>query len=412
MKTLSFQTALFITSFFIFQLVFSKNQTTVSGIIFDSITGKSLPYVNICLYSKNMGTVSNNDGYFIFKFPEMFLNDTLIISHIGYRTYSKRLCEFSNIMNVIELEPEPIELSEVVIIPVTGLEIVKEAIQQLPDNNIQLPYLMTGFYRELIREKQDLHKYAEGVINIYREQGNKDLIKLIKGRKRENLKAFAVHKKADPTLGGPISCFYKDITNYDREFFTEDNFKFYDYSIERIAMFNNKPTYIVSFDKKPNAKKGLYRGKLYIDRDSKALVKAEYEYNEFGLKKSQPDPVQRSLARLFVGIIFESAGSSAEIDYVELEGQWYLKSIRYTIIDKLTRKNKVYLYTTEKDLVISKITTEKIVAFEENELLDPRKEFSIQIGEYDEAFWTDFNILKATDTQKSFINNMGIEESE
>jgi hypothetical protein len=394
------------------QTTFSQDRITVSGIIFDAVTNKPLPYVNINLPGKNMGSVSNNDGYFIFRCPQAFLNDSLIISHIGYRSYSRTIRELAGTVNIIELEPQPIEFAKVVVLPVTGLDIVKEAIRQLPNNCQQDPFIMTGFYRELIREKQDLHKYAEGVISIYREMGNRDLIKLIKGRNRENLKAFAVHKKADPTLGGPMNCFYRDITNYPEEFFSKEYFEYYNYSIEGITRINNRPVYIISFDKKPEAKKGRYRGYLYIDRDSQAILKADYEYNDYGLKRSQPDPIQRSLAKLIVGITFESAGSHATVNYIEMNGQWYLKSVRYSIVDKLTRKKVEYRYTTEKELLISEITTENVNAFKAEELLDPKEEFSRQVGEYDEEFWNDYNIIKATESQRALIDDLNLDESE
>ncbi len=394
------------------QTAFAQNQITVSGMIIDAVDKKPLPYVNIFLYGENIGNMSNRDGYFNFKCPNTFLNDTLVISHIGYRPYSKKLCELLDNFNMIELNQEPIKLAEVVVLPVTGLDIIQEVTSKLPDNYNDQAFMMTGFYRELIREKQDLHKYAEGVISIYRKMGNKDLIKLVKGRSRKNLKAFAVHKNADPSLGGPINCFYRDVTNYKREFFDEDYFKYYDYSIEAITRVNNKPVYVISFNKKPDSRKGRYQGKLYIDRDSKAIIKVEFGYNEYGLKKSQPDPVQRTLAKLFVGLTFETAESNTIVNYIENNGQWYLKSVQYSIVDKLTRKDKVYLYTTEKELVISGIETDQVKAFGVEELLDPKKEFSRQVGEYDENFWHDYNIIKATDLQRTLINDMDIDESE
>jgi len=390
----------------------AQNPVSLSGLIYDAANDQPLPYVNITLPGQSIGTVSNSDGYFLFRCPAEFLDDTLMISHIGYRSDSRPARHFQNGPHIIELQPEPVALPEVVVSPVTGLDIVKAALERIPENYPPEPYLMTGFYRELIREKQDLHKYAEGVIRIYREPEEKDRIKLIKGRKRENLPAFAVHKKADPTLGGPMHCFYRDISHYHREFFSAKFFRYYDYTIEGITRVNGKATYIIAFDKKPSAKKGWYRGQLYIERNSKAIIKAEYEYNEFGLKKSQPDAVQRSLAKLIVGITFESGGSQAEVLYTEIDGRWYLKNVRYSIVDKLTRKDTVYLYTTEKELLISGISTRNVHDFAEEELLDPAREFADQLGEYDEEFWQEFNIISATDSQKALIDEMGTAPAE
>lgn len=392
-----------------FAITLSTNESDtheIKGIVIDSETQEPLPYSHLSIKNKPFGTITNEDGYFIFKYPEENRNDTLIISYLGYENSIKKLSIFNDSMNFIELKPATIILDEVVVQAKTALSIIKEAIQKLPENYSTAPYIMTGFYRELIREKQDLHKYAEGVIDIYHKMGNKDLIKLIKGRKKENLKAFGVHKKANPTLGGPMGCFYKDITNYEREFFNTEYLKYYDYTIEGLTSVNGKPAYIISFDKKPEVKKGRYKGTIYIDKSSKAVISTNYEYNEYGMRKSQPDAVQRGLAKLIVGITFESLGSFATVNYTEVNGTWYLKSGKYKIIDKLTRKKKVYIYTTEKDLMISEIKKDNIGRFNNEELLDPKKEFSIQIGEYDEQFWENYNIIKATESQKILMDDV------
>jgi len=378
----------------------------IKGIVIDAETHEPLPFSHISIKNKALGTITNNDGFFVFKYAEENKNDTLIISHIGHENYVHELSMLNDSVNLIELKPVSIALDEVVVHAETALSIIKEVVQKIPDNYDTTPYIMTGFYRELIREKQDLHKYAEGVIDVYHKIGNKDLIKLIKGRKKENLKAFGVHKRANPTLGGPIACFYKDITNYSREFFNDKYFKYYDFSIEGMTSINGEPAYIISFDKKPDAKKGKYKGIIYVNKLSKAVISINYEYNEYGIRKSQPDAVQRGLAKLFVGITFESIGSLATVNYTEISGKWYLKSVKYNIIDKLTRKKKVYVYTTEKELMISEIKRKNIEKFNNEELLNPKKEFSKQIGEYDEEFWENYNTIIATELQKILIDDI------
>lgn len=385
---------------------FAQESVLVKGVVYDAASGKTLPYVNISVKGESMGCVSNKDGFFLLKISEDLTRDTLIISHIGFGTYKNEIFGMQDSLNSIYLNPVAVELASITVLPVSGVDIVRDAITSLPENCVVEPFNMTGFYRELIREKEEVHKYAEGVINIYREFRNKDRIKLIKGRNRENLKAFEVHKKADPTLGGPINCFYRDITNYNREFFNEENFKYYDYSIEGITGVNDKQTYIIYFDKKPESKKGIYKGRLYIDQESGAVIKTEFQLNDLGMKKSQPDAVQRSLAKLFVGITFESGGSFATVNYTEIDGKWYLKSIQYKIIDILTRKEKVYHYVTEKELMISGITTSNVNLFDDKELLNPGREFSNQVGEYDESFWENYNIIQATDSEKDLIGKM------
>jgi hypothetical protein len=51
-------------------------------------------------------------------------------------------------------------------------------------------------------------------------------------------------------------------------------------------------------------------------------------------------------------------------------------------------------------------------AFKAEELLDPKEEFSRQVGEYDEEFWNDYNIIKATESQRALIDDLNLDESE
>ena len=382
---------------------------TLTGRILDATTLEPIPYVNIYIKGAEIGSASNFDGYFLFKCPAEYRQDTLVVSHVGYQSFLSTPSEMPLNMNSIHLHPQPIELPE--IMAVTGRSIVEKAISCLDSNINPDPYLMTGFYREIIRDKTALNKYAEGVIHIHRAGGSNDELKLLKGRKRANLAAFAVHKKADPTLGGPIGCFYKDIQTYNKEFFTETSLDFYNYFMEGLTTLENKPVYIIRFDRRPDAKGGIYRGRLYVDQTTLAIVLVQYEYNKFGLMKAQPDIVQRNLAKFFAGLTFETIGFSATVSYFMYDGRWYIKSIHYEIIDKVTRKGIEYVYTTEKELLITDLQLSHVEAFQKSELLDPKKEFVDQLGEYDEDFWENHTILQATENQKQLINALHMDPS-
>ena len=78
-------------------------QTFVIGQVIDAATKEPLPYVNIGLLNKNIGTVSDETGYF-----ELEVNtkqnslDTLRFSMIGFETKSYTLNDFIN-QNEIEV---------------------------------------------------------------------------------------------------------------------------------------------------------------------------------------------------------------------------------------------------------------------------------------------------------------------
>jgi len=59
-------------------------QETFSGTIIDSESGEILPYVNVGVIGKNIGTVTNINGTFSLKISTKYNADTLMMSMIGY----------------------------------------------------------------------------------------------------------------------------------------------------------------------------------------------------------------------------------------------------------------------------------------------------------------------------------------
>jgi len=78
-------------------------QTFVIGQVIDAATKEPLPYVNIGLLNKNIGTVSDETGYFELEInTEQNSRDTLRFSMIGFETKSYTLNDFIN-QNEIEV---------------------------------------------------------------------------------------------------------------------------------------------------------------------------------------------------------------------------------------------------------------------------------------------------------------------
>lgn len=89
----------------------------LSGSIQDSKIKIKLPYVNIGVLNKEIGTVSDREGSFDFRLTESNVNDTIRISMIGYKP---KILTVDNLLNkkgniAINLEEEISELNEVVV---------------------------------------------------------------------------------------------------------------------------------------------------------------------------------------------------------------------------------------------------------------------------------------------------------
>ncbi|MFA5296688.1 MAG: carboxypeptidase-like regulatory domain-containing protein [Lutibacter sp.] len=94
-----------------------SQEREIKGKIVDIQSNLPLPYVNIGIANKGVGTVSNDNGAFILKLNENIkMNDSVIFSYLGYTTQKIKVAELNSKINNILLEPEINALKEVVIV--------------------------------------------------------------------------------------------------------------------------------------------------------------------------------------------------------------------------------------------------------------------------------------------------------
>ena len=100
--------------FFFFQFVFSA-QTDLRGTVI-GVGGTKLPFVNIGILHKNIGTVSSETGLFSIHIPEKNCNDTLSFFYVGYESLHIPVKKIlANGLQTFQLRIKPVSLNEVVI---------------------------------------------------------------------------------------------------------------------------------------------------------------------------------------------------------------------------------------------------------------------------------------------------------
>ena len=86
------------------------------GEVKSSSTSQSLPYVNIGISNKTVGTVSNDKGEFRLDLNEKVnTGDTVIFSYIGFKTEKYLVSDLSEQKKIIFLKPQSTQLDEVVL---------------------------------------------------------------------------------------------------------------------------------------------------------------------------------------------------------------------------------------------------------------------------------------------------------
>jgi hypothetical protein len=105
MKT--YTALLFFACFFLTSYSYSQ----ITGKCVDN-NGKGIPYVNITIKGKPIGTVSNTTGSFSLENSSLNEKDTLIFSHLNFEKITKRI---SLITSIIQLNTKVENLKEVVV---------------------------------------------------------------------------------------------------------------------------------------------------------------------------------------------------------------------------------------------------------------------------------------------------------
>lgn len=145
-------------------LSFSQQNVTIKGVITDA-NNTTIAYASIGILSKNIGTVSNEEGAFIFELTESNLNDTLTVSTIGFSSFNIRIQDYLELnTKVIVLEEEPVLLDEIVLtLPIT---IVKEALKKLKETTYRKPHQLNVLYRRFSNENNISRFLVEQYIKV------------------------------------------------------------------------------------------------------------------------------------------------------------------------------------------------------------------------------------------------------
>ena len=122
MKTVEKSQFIFLVIIFTFYS-FNSFAQIYSGHLVDKESGQPIPYANIGIIGKNIGTASNIAGWFKMELNSKYDKDTLCVSSIGYESKKYLVGDFKddvgNIDQVkIELSPKIYQLAEVIIQPI------------------------------------------------------------------------------------------------------------------------------------------------------------------------------------------------------------------------------------------------------------------------------------------------------
>ena len=141
---------------------------------------------------------------------------------------------------------------EVTITHYDAVKILQKAIARIPENNINQPHLLRGFYRMYTFKKDAPLQLSEAVFDIYNygyADKHADLFKLIKARNEKNTRDFNSVELGQK----PNSIFEDDIINHINVsgFLNDEGLKKHKFEVTGVVDFQGYQAYEIDFQENP-----------------------------------------------------------------------------------------------------------------------------------------------------------------
>jgi hypothetical protein len=247
--------------------------------------------------------------------------------------------------------------------------------------------LLTGFYREInihkeIDSVEHYYYVIEAVTKINKPSYQTKLpegdIKLEQVRKNQFV---AEDVKFTKWYAGAYTPMRFDVVKKRMEFIVPNQQDRYAYQIERQTTYYDHTVFEISF--KPVKNSADYEGKLYIDTDTYAIVKADYQYSKERLRRENIDRQHTGLqSRQF------------KVNYQPVGNVWHLQSIWQQAAGFDKNANTNYRYITE--YATTGIQENTYEDFDYIDKIQWGEVFLTKNTNYDSTFWKDFNIVTET----------------
>jgi len=231
------------------------------------------------------------------------------------------------------------------------------------------------------------------VVDVYKQRGGQsDYVTLNKSRKSTD------YRKIDTLViklqGGPYNNLSMDMIRNKNLFFSSDVFEIYKFTFDKMINLNNRNLYVIDFVQRPSIVEPFYKGKLYIDTESFALVKAVFSLNLNNLDTAKKFFVKKKPQNADVTPL----DTKYIIDYKEINGKWHFSYSRIELSFKINWDKKLFnsiyhvtieMATTDWKDNVENVTIKNRERMRRNVILTDQTS-----GFTDPEFWGELNVIE------------------
>lgn len=229
----------------------------VRGSVRDAKSGHRLQYVSVSIPGKRYSTVTNSDGEFVLRTNEP--PKEVLVSHVGYNSRRAVVTTDGKPLN-IRLEPNTIQLKEVLVMAEDPMLILTTALDKVKDNYITTPEMYRCFYRETAQKRSKYIYIAEAVTDLYKtaytHRDIGDRVSVVKDRRLLSPKSSDT--LSVKVLGGPTFAVSLDLVK-NREFLLNSmELELYSMKMGSPTVIDDRMQYVIELEPGVSIDRPLY----------------------------------------------------------------------------------------------------------------------------------------------------------
>ena len=243
-------------------------------------------------------------------------------------------------------------------------------------------------------------------MKIYKQPyhtSRRDEIELVKSRKNTNYSRLDTI--ALKLQGGPFSTLFSDIVKYPDYIFTKESFDFYDFSFNTSTEINDRNVYVVNFKQQENSMVPLYKGNLYIDAETFAIISADYELNI----ENKAEATKLFLKKKPRNVDVETVTAQYKVDYKLSNNKWHYSYSNLQLAFRVKWAKKLFskTYTLDVEMAVTDWDNNLFEKINSERKIKPSIILSDEASGFsDLKFWGKFNIIEPEKSIESAIRKI------
>ena len=386
------------------QVLGAQDFKTLYGKVVDGSDGDPLYLASVNLAGSNISNVTNSEGVFSLKIPADTKPEAMI--RITYMGYDRSLIPVSSFEKTTSDNPLRIRMmtSIIALDPATVINFDADAMFDYAYRNVRYNYpqeheAMTAFYREIVMKNNSKYlSMNEAVLDIDKAPyylSSADKAGIYKGRSSSN------YDSSDSLLvsykGGVTGALLLDMVKspFAGVLLDElrDAHKYYLFDIGVPSSIDGKDFRVINFEQDPNVRYALYRGSIFIDPDSYAIARFEFELNV----EDFPEVVYEYVRKIPKNTRMDIVSANFIMNYKEGEdGLWHYDYSRTEIV--FTARKRYSPFKTTYSITSELAVTDRYsgrISIDSESLMKFGDIMTTKLEDFtDPDFWGSYNIIE------------------